>query len=105
MIGMCMRWSAAFCVSPCCYGRVSQLKLPRSGAFGGHVTAQQSLLLAHAADITPWDKESAQVGKQCMNLTDWDRKLQCEEEGYTVTLYSMNPYDCTPKNNFIFGRK
>ena len=63
------------------------------------------LLLAHAADITPWDKESASTGKICMNLTDWDRKLLCEEKGYEVKLYSMNPYECTPKNNFLFGIK
>ena len=40
-----------------------------------------------------------------MNLTDWDRKLLCEEKGYEVKLYSMNPYECTPKNNFLFGIK
>jgi len=102
---MCMDWSASFVVSPCCYGRVSQLNLPRSKSYSKYLNTQKSLLLAHAADITPWDKKSAEVGKKCMNLTDWDRKLQCEENGYNVELYSMNPYDCTPKNNFIMGIK
>ena len=64
------------------------------------ILKKKSLLLAHAADITPWDKESASTGKICMNLTDWDRKLLCEENGYEVKLYSMNPFECTPKNNF-----
>ena len=100
-----MEWSAAFIVSPCCYGRVSQLTLPRSKLLSNSLNAQQALLLAHAADITPWDKKSSEVGKTCMNLTDWDRKLQCEDNDYSVKLYSMNPYECTPKNNFIVGIK
>ena len=102
---MCMDFNASFAISPCCYGRVSKLDLPRSKTFSNFLSSQEALLLAHAADITPWDKESSKTGKECMNLTDWDRKLKCEEDGYKVKLYSMNPYSCTPKNNFIVGIK
>jgi len=42
--------------------------LPRSKLFKGKIDSQESLLLGHAADITPWDEESAKTGKQCMNL-------------------------------------
>lgn len=64
----CRKWNAAFVVSPCCYGRINAIDLPRSRLFKGKIDSQESLLLGHAADITPWDEESAKTGKQCMNL-------------------------------------
>ena len=36
---------------------------------------------------------------------DWDRAKLAEQEGYQVNLYSMEPYSCTPKNNFLLGIK
>ena len=44
------------------------IDLPRSNLFKSKIDSQESLLLGHAADITPWDEESAKTGKQCMNL-------------------------------------
>ena len=32
-----------------------------------------------------------------MNITDDDRKAFYEEKGYSVKIYSMQPYSCTPK--------
>ena len=43
------------------------------------------------------------VGKACMNLTDDDRGCYYTENGYSVEIYSMEPYSCTPKNNFLTG--
>jgi len=114
VIQMCLEKNAAFIVSPCCYGRVSDLVLPRSKEYQKKISAQESLLLAHAADITPLDEALTKTGKgrkhllrtcficsECMNLTDTDRKLKCEEHGYVATIYEMLPLSCSPKNNFI----
>lgn len=101
VIDMCLKWNASFVVSPCCYGRVSDLKLPRSEAYRKIISSQESLLLAHAADITPLEEKLTKKGKECMNLTDTDRKLMCEERGYSALVYEMVPTSCSPKNNFI----
>jgi hypothetical protein len=63
VIQMCLDKNAAFVVSPCCYGRVSDLVLPRSKEYQKKISAQESLLLAHAADITPLDEALTKTGK------------------------------------------
>lgn len=63
VIQMCLKWRAAFIVSPCCYGRVSDLVLPRSKEYQKRISSQESLLLAHAADITPLDESLTKTGK------------------------------------------
>ena len=38
-----------------------------------------------------------------MNLVDTDRASVAVEMGYKVTLTSLQPLTCTPKNNLIIG--
>ena len=39
-----------------------------------------------------------------MQVIDMDRKLFAEEKGYDVTICSLQPLTCSPKNNMMFGR-
>ena len=48
---------------------------------------------------------SATAGRQCMNLVDSDRAQVAREAGYTVTLTSLQPLSCSPKNNLLIGQK
>lgn len=40
-----------------------------------------------------------------MNLVDTDRARLAEEYGYNVTLCSLKPLSCTPKNNLLIGTR
>ena len=40
-----------------------------------------------------------------MNLVDTDRARLAIENGYSVTLCSLKPLSCTPKNNILIGTK
>jgi hypothetical protein len=42
-------------------------------------------------------------GKYCANLVDTDRAALAKEHGYKVTLCSLKPLTCTPKNNLLIG--
>ena len=56
-------------MSPCCYGRISNSEdIPRSKLYKSVIDRQQSLLISHAADITPWDEQSAK-GTMLINYT------------------------------------
>ena len=48
---------------------------------------------------------SVTAGRQCMNLVDSDRAQVAREAGYTVTLTSLQPVSCSPKNNLLIGQK
>jgi len=39
-----------------------------------------------------------------MNLVDTDRASLAKEKGYNVTLCSLLPLNCTPKNNLLIGQ-
>lgn len=43
------------------------------------------------------------LGKKCMGLVDMDRASAAREQGYSVTLYTMQPPECSPKNNLLVG--
>lgn len=45
------------------------------------------------------------AGRQCMNLVDFDRAQVAREAGYAVTLTSLQPLSCSPKNNLLIGQK
>ena len=38
-----------------------------------------------------------------MELVDTDRAFYTQEFGYGTNLYTMQPHDCSPKNNLIVG--
>ncbi len=44
-------------------------------------------------------------GKLCMLQIDTDRALRAEELGYSVTLCSLVPSTCSPKNDLLIGTK
>ena len=43
-------------------------------------------------------------GKKCMTLIDTDRLTLATEQGYMVSLGTMSPPSCSPKNNLLTGR-
>ena len=40
-----------------------------------------------------------------MGYIDEDRSALAVERGYNVTLCTMEPANCTPKNNLLIGEK
>ncbi|XP_078483887.1 glutathione S-transferase C-terminal domain-containing protein-like [Ciona intestinalis] len=107
----CIDQKASFVISPCCYGKIQNtntLCYPQSEMFKSHnVTYEQLVLLGHGGDQTSWnfDTEKAKQGKQCMGLVDTDRIEYAQSKGYTTSIYTMQPHDCSPKNNLIVGVK
>ena len=106
----CFDNRASFVICPCCYGAVCNTHVtsyPRSEVFTTKygVSYKEYRLLGHAADQTSWDFDCAlsRQGKHCMGLVDLDRSCVAKEHGYRVTLCTMRPYDCTPKNNVLIG--
>ena len=65
---------------------------------------QDVIILGHAADQTEFDAPLVSQGRLCMNLVDTDRALIAREHGYQVTLCSLQPLTCTPKNNLLIGK-
>ena len=62
------------------------------------------IILGHAADQTEFAAPLVSQGRLCMNLVDTDRALVARENGYHVTLCSLQPLTCTPKNNLLVGK-
>ena len=44
-------------------------------------------------------------GKQYMIAVDRDRERLATNLGYTVSLKSLQPLTCSPKNNLLIGQK
>lgn len=109
VIQSCIARKASFVVSPCCYGKVRNchwISYPQSNLFKNlPLSFEESLLLGHAADKTSWNfnDKHALEGKRCMGLMDMDRANAAREHGYSVTLYTMQPPECSPKNNLLVG--
>ncbi|KAL8575601.1 hypothetical protein ACOMHN_028622 [Nucella lapillus] len=105
----CLSNHAAFVICPCCYGSIQRTHLltyPRSRLYRDRqVTYKEFLTLGHAADQTEFNIALEQQGRQCMNLVDSDRAHLAREAGYTVTLTSLQPLTCSPKNNLLIGYK
>ncbi|XP_076467808.1 glutathione S-transferase C-terminal domain-containing protein-like [Babylonia areolata] len=105
----CLHNQAAFVICPCCYGSIQQTHLltyPRSRQYQEkQVTYKEFLTLGHAADQTEFNIALEQQGRQCMNLVDSDRAQLAREAGYAVTLTSLQPLTCSPKNNLLIGYK
>ncbi|XP_070553878.1 glutathione S-transferase C-terminal domain-containing protein-like [Ptychodera flava] len=108
VLAKCIACKAAFVSSPCCYGSVRNthvITYPRSKTFKQVLSEEEYILIGHAADQTPWQFESdtAKQGKRCMGLIDGDRAERAREHGYLVTVCTMQPPSCTPKNNLLIG--
>ncbi|KAK7473499.1 hypothetical protein BaRGS_00035252 [Batillaria attramentaria] len=109
VLHQCLTQGAAFVICPCCYGSIQQTHLltyPRSQMYQDkRVTYTEFLTLGHAADQTEFNIALEQQGRQCMNLVDSDRAQLAREAGYSVTLCSLHPLTCSPKNNLLIGQK
>jgi len=83
------------------------LHYPRSALYSSVLTLDQYLLLASKADYSDssWDFSSAAAtkGHAYKAFCEWDRCCAAREAGYVTALTKMNPPDCTPKNDVIFG--
>ncbi|KAJ8281070.1 hypothetical protein GJAV_G00063150 [Gymnothorax javanicus] len=109
VMDLCVRASAAFVVSPCCYGFIQntlKFTFPRSQRFLDTLSYKEHMILCRFADQTavqlPPDRRF--IGKQCMGLVDLDRAWRAEAHGYTVEVMTMEPESCSPKNNMLVGR-
>ncbi|XP_041358719.1 glutathione S-transferase C-terminal domain-containing protein-like [Gigantopelta aegis] len=103
----CLDHNAAFVICPCCYGSMQKTHLisyPRSELFTeAGITYKEFLTLGHAADQTEFKMKLEDQGRYCSNLVDTDRAELAREKGYHVTLCSLYPLSCTPKNNLLIG--
>jgi len=103
----CLDQQAAFVICPCCYGKIQDthtVTYPSSDLFKqSNIQYQDCVTLGHAADQTQAATPQAQQGKACMALVDWDRVCLAQEKGYTVTLCTLQPATCSPKNNMLIG--
>lgn len=105
VIQTCITKRAHFVACPCCYGSIHDcyhLKYPRSEEMSV-LNQKEYLNLAHAADQTHKDNAKTVQGYKCMDIIDYDRKLQAESNNYDVHLGKLQPEDCTPKNNLLVG--
>lgn len=104
----CLDNRASFVICPCCYGSIQNthtMTYPRSLSFSQkNIQYQDYLVLGHAADQTQVGIKQAADGKACMLLIDRDRALLAQEHGYDVTLCSLNPLSCSPKNDLLIGQ-
>lgn len=78
------------------------MHFPRSAKFA-KVDYDDYLCIAHGADQTHKDHPLAARGARCMTVIDSDRAHWAEEFGYKVTLMTLKPVTCTPKNNLLIG--
>lgn len=109
VLQQCLDRKASFVICPCCYGNIRNthlLSYPRSQYYReAGFNDKDVVILGHAADQTEENTDFQQQGRHCMNLVDTDRARLAEECGYSVTLCSLQPLSCTPKNNLLIGTK
>ncbi|XP_077984395.1 glutathione S-transferase C-terminal domain-containing protein-like [Glandiceps talaboti] len=108
VLDKCISCHAAFVSAPCCYGSIHSthvITYPRSPKFQQVLSEEEYVLLGHAADQTPWQFETpiARQGKKCMGLIDEDRLEAAKDSGYQVTICTMQPPSCSPKNDLLIG--
>nr|CAB3251053.1 glutathione S-transferase C-terminal domain-containing protein-like [Phallusia mammillata] len=105
----CMKRKSSFVISPCCYGRIvntDKITYPQSKFFKNIPTSfDEMLVLGRGGDQTSWNFENgkAKQGKHCMAIMDTDRINAASDQGYKTELYSLQPQNCSPKNNLIVG--
>ncbi|XP_013387274.1 glutathione S-transferase C-terminal domain-containing protein [Lingula anatina] len=103
----CLDVNADFVICPCCYGAIKNthtMSYPRSEDFRSlDISYEEYTQLCHAADQTQTNTPLAAQGKQCMAWIDGDRGSLAKSCGYRVTLCSLLPLACTPKNNLLVG--
>jgi hypothetical protein len=103
----CIEKNATFICCPCCYGSLQDchhIIYPRSQIFKDILDKRSYFVLGHAADQThDVDNAKTKQGYECMMVIDTDRKLQAEEQGYTVRINKLMPESCSPKNHLLVG--
>lgn len=105
----CLQHDASFIVSPCCYGKIKNvhgITYPQSTLFQTIPLSEAELiLLGQASDQTSWNfsGEKGKTGKQCMGYVDLDRIMHAPKDKFHTLILTMNPYNCTPKNNLLVG--
>ncbi|KAM6220714.1 glutathione S-transferase C-terminal domain-containing protein isoform 2-T2 [Rhynchocyon petersi] len=108
VIEHCIKMRASFVTCPCCYGFIqntSKFNFPKSEQFKETLSYKEHMILCRFADQTAVQlpPQRRLIGKQCMYLVDLDRARAAEERGYSVQVISMEPENCSPKNNMIVG--
>jgi len=128
ILDLCLKQSADFVLCPCCFGALhhisetkgqiegansslnnthfsTQITYPRSQLFRKVLTDEDFFKMGRAAERTEWDfcSEKSIVAKRFMGLIDTDRLKYAEEKGYSTCLTTLDPIECSPKNDLILG--
>ncbi|ESO93684.1 hypothetical protein LOTGIDRAFT_104845, partial [Lottia gigantea] len=107
VLQQCLDNNASFVICPCCYGSIvktHRIYYPRSKLFTNTgMTYKDFVTLGHAADQTEFNIALADQGVYCANLVDTDRAELARENHYSVSLCTLQPKSCTPKNNLLIG--
>ena len=72
--------------------------------------------VGNADTFDPSNNKRFLTAKKCMNIVDIGIRAQCwkcdedeekkkQDEAYEITVHSMRPLSCSPKNNVIVGRR
>uniref|UniRef100_A0A8C5GI59 Glutathione S-transferase C-terminal domain-containing protein n=1 Tax=Gouania willdenowi TaxID=441366 RepID=A0A8C5GI59_GOUWI len=103
----CIQAQAAFVISPCCYGFIQNaVKFTFPKRLVAADAISEHMILCRFADQTAvqLNPERRLTGKRCMGLVDLDRSWAAETHGYSVQVMTMEPENCSPKNNMLVGR-
>ena len=108
---LCRQCEVDCIVCPCCNGKLgatidtgkkdggdeTRFTYPRSGVFRSLISENEYALLSKAAD-----DEFNYLAKCCIEL---DRGYVALEQGYEVTLLSMDPLIASPKHHIVYSRR
>jgi len=108
---LCISRGAHYIICPCCYGQITN---PSDATWRSEKLRtemnQHFKLIGSAADFTvpaeDWSFPSTpsfHIAKKCMTAIDYDRSLWAQSLGYCTDIGSLNPLNCSPKNNIIIG--
>jgi hypothetical protein len=112
VLELCMDSRAGFVVCPCCIGKISFMhKLPRSKRVSAALSASSAptlwTSLLKAADFghagQTWYTPRNRDRRVCKAIVEEDRRLLCEERGFTTSLLIMTPSSASPKSDVLVG--
>eukprot|EP00750_Incisomonas_marina_P001812 INCI11684.1.p1 GENE.INCI11684.1~~INCI11684.1.p1 ORF type:complete len:896 (+),score=99.69 INCI11684.1:180-2867(+) len=107
---VCLQLGAKYVLSPCCYGQTSGF-FARSTVVAEALSPNQFDAVASAADFTANAEDTSFVqqpqfrkAKRCMQIVDYDRQQWAQGAyNYQISEFSLEPLNCSPKNNVIVG--
>ena len=110
----CKEIKANFCISPCCYGQVdctgannNNIITDTNSIYWKSVIRGADFNIGDANLFNPLEDEKFKQTKKCMNFVDIVLRSQHlvgeKQYDYHITVQSLMPLSCSPKNNVIVG--